>query len=203
MTYMLSIQQVAHRGLHLNDNGDGTLSVVSEPAWFSKQRSIVISQISRSEDELEPIAKCVPYTKDGSRPSLPNERSESAGLQASASSLTPQKGDAEAMMKYIRPFLQPQTLEVILRSQHVQECLELPKVRDIEWNNERMSRLSFKEVLPRDVSSLIIQATGEPAPKPCSYCSNQKGPYIGCIVISQTAPLGLQERITSWYVVPF
>ena len=188
--------QVAHRGLHLNDNGDGTLTEVARPAQFAGQQSVVVSQITRSQDELGPVATCAPYKKNASRPSLPN------GHSAPGTPTPSFQSDPEAMMRYLRPFLHQPDLDAAFKNQHVQQCLELPKVRDIEWNTERIAKTPFRDTLPRDISSLIIQITGDVAGFLCSNCMDGTGPYKDCVLISREAPEELQQHITSWSVCP-
>ena len=103
------------------------------------------------------------------------------------------------MIAYLRQnFRDLPDLETILKASHIQQCLALPRVRDIEWNTERIARSPFKGRFPRDVSSLIIQVTGEYAGSPCERCAKGKGPYKGCVVISPDAPAELQRVVRSW-----
>jgi len=193
--------QGTHRGLHFNDNGDGTLSVVGAPPSFANERSIVVSQRSRSQEEMEPLAECIPHKKAvAPRPSLPTEHKETTDPSATAGSSSPAQGDPQAMMRYLRPHLHQTNLDQAFKSYHVEICLALPRVRDVVWNKDRLEKAPFKDTLPRDISSMIIQLTGDYAAKPCDHCVDRRGPYEGCVLIRPDAPLEMQKIITSWSV---
>jgi hypothetical protein len=51
--------------------------------------------------------------------------------------------------------------------------------------------------MPRDVSALIVQVTGDPAPKPCNRCSDGKGPFLSCIMVSARADSGPLKNFLS------
>lgn len=97
------------------------------------------------------------------------------------------EGGALEIWNYIRPHLSSFT--ECPDSSWIPELLELPKVRDIVWNNTFVAHNVFKDKVSRDVATLIMQVTGEIPDKTCSRCRDGKGPYGECIVISSEAPI--------------
>lgn len=100
---------------------------------------------------------------------------------------------SELVWEYIKPHLAKTT--AIPDKGWVKELLPLPRVRDLRWNPHRSS--DFYETHPRDISCLIIQVTGDEAPKPCTKCARGKGPFAGCVVISRDAPPEVRARMVS------
>jgi hypothetical protein len=70
---------------------------------------------------------------------------------------------------------------------YVRALITLPRVRDLEWNAVRQAQHPFHDSKPRDISALLIQLTGEPAPEPCTRCQVGKGPFEGCVMIAREA----------------
>ena len=104
-----------------------------------------------------------------------------------------QDGDAAALWSYLQPHLVKHKGADIPTQGWVPQLLTLPQVRDLDWNTPWLATHPYNDTNPRDISCLIIQATGEPAPKPCERCSHGKGPFRSCIMISSKAkngPLG-------------
>jgi hypothetical protein len=73
----------------------------------------------------------------------------------------------------------------------VPQFLQMPRVRDIEWNTAFLAKHPFLVSVTRDISSLLMQVTGDPAAEPCLRCQEGLGPYKGCIQLSTSAPKGL------------
>ena len=96
-------------------------------------------------------------------------------------------GDWKPLWQYIQPFLVRHKGPAPPKKGHVKELVVLPRVRDLEWNDSWVASHPFLDSLPRDVSSLVIQLTGEPAPEPCSRCAEGKGPFDTCVMMSRRA----------------
>ena len=77
----------------------------------------------------------------------------------------------------------------------VSHLINLPRVRDIEWNTPWIYTHPFRDSKSRDVSAVIIQVTGEPAPTPCNKCAKGKGPFKGCVMISSGAQYPPLRRV--------
>lgn len=96
-------------------------------------------------------------------------------------------GDWKPLWQYIQPFLVRHKGPAPPKKGHVKELVVLPRVRDLRWNDSWVASHPFLDSLPRDVSSLVIQLTGEPAPAPCSRCAEGKGPFDTCVMMSRRA----------------
>ncbi|KAK3905967.1 hypothetical protein C8A05DRAFT_30204 [Staphylotrichum tortipilum] len=96
------------------------------------------------------------------------------------------QGDAASLWNYIEPHLVKHKGTPPAKG-YVQKLLQLPRVRDLDWNAPWLAAHSFNDTNPRGISALIIQATGEPAPHPCKNCASGRGPFRSCVVISSKA----------------
>lgn len=198
-----------HRKAMFNDNMDGTLSLVG--SYTQKNESgmspaVVVSK--RPVDPTEPpmLEPSIPVKQQR------REQRESMSLMTALSAtnsteggivrtdLTPvspelpqnpsppgnaDPGSSEKMWEYIRPFLTVHdSIPVINWVRHV---IHLPRVRDIKWNEERNKEFPYRDSHPRDITALIVYATGIEAPSPCAFCADGKGPFVGCIMISPRA----------------
>lgn len=105
--------------------------------------------------------------------------------------------NARALWAYIRPHLVKHTSPDPPAMGWVRELLTVPRVREIDWNTPWLAAHPFTDSMPRDISALIIQVTGDPAPEPCERCKSGRGPFKSCIMISANAPNGPQQAIIS------
>lgn len=102
--------------------------------------------------------------------------------------------NASEMWEYIRPYLSK--FKQCPNSGWVPELISLPRVRDMGWNEGWILKNGFRDAKAQDISTLIIQVTGERPPNPCSRCrKGDKGPYGECIVISRAADPRARSRI--------
>lgn len=102
-------------------------------------------------------------------------------------------GDGGALWQYLQPFLIKQKGKPIPTKGWVQQLITLPMLRPLDWNTVWLETHPFTDTNPRDISALVLQVTGDPAPAPCDKCSDGKGPFRSCIMISskaQEGPLG-------------
>ncbi|TLD17639.1 uncharacterized protein PgNI_00957 [Pyricularia grisea] len=76
---------------------------------------------------------------------------------------------------------------------YVPEFLQMPFVREMQWNEPWLEYHPWTDSSPRDITSLLMHRTGEVSSKPCERCSKKLGPYSGCITI----PLGLSPATQS------
>lgn len=109
-------------------------------------------------------------------------------LTASGQGLS--RADPKALWGYLQPHLVKHKGSEIPISGWVPQLIALPRVRDLDWNTGWLYTHPFHDTNPRDVSTLIIQVTGEPAPKPCNRCRDGVGPFRSCIMISSKAQSG-------------
>ena len=106
-------------------------------------------------------------------------------------------GDAAVLWGYLQPHLSKYRGPDIPAQGWVRQLVTLPRVRDVDWNTPWLSAHPFSDTNPRDISALIIQVTGEPAPQPCNKCATGRGPFASCVVISTRAPNGPLGNILS------
>jgi len=100
------------------------------------------------------------------------------------------EGDGPAeLWGYLQPLLSETTSPP--DGGFVKQLLTLPRVRRVQLLPPKMpdgtfgSHIrTFHEKTPRDVASLVIQATGDIPPEPCQRCLAGKGLMKGCVVIA-------------------
>ncbi|KAK4248291.1 hypothetical protein C7999DRAFT_13707 [Corynascus novoguineensis] len=206
-----------HRGAQLHDNEDGTFSerrigrlrrlpneasaplpavVVSRGPPDSAESPVVTPSISSYR-----VGKSNMDGRDGNTAELEDEKDE---IDPDTLSITSDlvlddgmEGDASALWYYIQPYLVKHKGRNIPSSGWVQELLSLPRIRDPDWNEAWISTHPYKDTLTRDISALVLQITGEIAPKPCKRCSKGLGLFKSCVVISRKANEGPIRSIIS------
>jgi hypothetical protein len=101
--------------------------------------------------------------------------------------------DPDALWAHILPFAGKYTKE--RNCAILQPWLQLPRVRDIELNEEFSAHFPWKVFERCDIISLIIYVTGTQAPTPCNYCRRQRGGiFPRCVMIADDAPIDLRKR---------
>lgn len=94
--------------------------------------------------------------------------------------------NASKLIAYLAPILRNRGVTdpyAVLKLDWFKDFLSLPQQRTIQWNlNSRASTWSYRHKI--DLSSLLIQITGESPPQPCERCASGGGLYEGCFVIS-------------------
>lgn len=199
----------SHKKAMFNDNMDGTLSLVgsythknesgmSPPVVVSKkpvdpkeppmlEPSIPVKEMRRNKDASLLLKTVLTATS-------PTEESLVMTDLKSMSPKPPQHpsppanadpGSSEKMWEYIRPFLTVH--DSIPTKNWVRHIIHLPRLRDVEWNEERNKEFPYRDSHPRDITALLICVTGVRAPTPCAFCAEGKGPFVGCFMISPDA----------------
>ena len=200
--------QRLHRGAQLHDNEDGTLSERT-PAFprrggsVQKQPAVVVSRGPADPSEPGPVAPSYPaaalrgqalgLSSLGTKKLL-DETNESSPVQAEEHA---QDEHAEDLWSYLQPHLVKHQGPKIPTQGWVRHLITLPQVRQLDWNRPWLSTHPFSDTNPRDISALIVQVTGEPAPSPCDRCREGKGPFSSCIMISTKAASGPVGNILS------
>ncbi|KAK4098319.1 hypothetical protein N658DRAFT_499560 [Parathielavia hyrcaniae] len=201
-----------HRGAKLHDNEDGTFSELEQTqlrGGASKQPAIVVSRGTADPSDPPPRTPSYPASVLRRRtldtPELPMSDLE-ADVDPSPSVTpshfvpgpTPQPdGDAAALWSYLQPHLIKHKDKNIPTQGWVWSVITLPRVRDLDWHSEWLSRNKFSDTHPRDITALIVQVTGDPAPTPCNRCSAGKGPFRSCVMMSSKAHSGPLRSILS------
>ncbi|KAL7628520.1 hypothetical protein AAE478_000035 [Parahypoxylon ruwenzoriense] len=214
----------AHRAWLLNDNEDGTLSLVRKiNANGTRAPAKIISKQPLDPKEPPMARPSVPHSSSNrllndaaSSPSPAGgsgyEVSNSGQLRASVfgSSLTNQAaltptptllstegilGETGTMLwKYIQPLLTQTPLSPIPRRGHVPELLQC-LTRVRDIQLNPDTQFPYNEKRDQDIAAMIIQAAGREAERPCKRCQQGKGPFLGCIVLPPHAPLSVRRSI--------
>lgn len=139
------------------------------------------------------ITPTVSAQQQKTKPVVSNRRHSEPGRTASTSEATAQEmGDSNAMWEHIKPHVQ--TTKTMPQTGHVPQLITLPWRRDVQFNP---NSTGFHASIPKDISALIIQLAGEPAPFACNRCKSGRGPFQGCYVLPTTAPAEQQRNIIS------
>jgi hypothetical protein len=194
-----------HYAAMLKDTNDGAFEIVG---YYDENRVLGNGGTFLSNPPSLPVVVAQSRGTAPGNPTIPSLRSrradaaDDAGEEVSRpmseaailSAMTPENAQrARAMWDYIRPHLH--STKTIPASGHVKELLPLPRVRDLKWNPNCIQ--GFIEKVPRDVSCMIIQVTGEEAPAPCTECVKGKNPFDGCVVIARDAHPDVRSRMIS------
>jgi hypothetical protein len=102
-------------------------------------------------------------------------------------------GNVQEFWSYLQPYLVKHKGPTIPPQGWVRRLITLSRVRDLDWNVPWLATHPYTDTHPRDISALVLQVTGDPAPTPCGRCRDAKGPFQSCIMISTKAeadPLG-------------
>ncbi|TLS23037.1 uncharacterized protein PpBr36_06125 [Pyricularia pennisetigena] len=136
-------------------------------------------------DPHNPMKKASPERRNaGLDVSIHGQNASSNSAPANAESAW------EFCLKYIQNY---EHRRKIPEKQYVKEFLQLPFVREMQWNEEWLKDHPWKDSVPRDISSLLMHRSGEISTKTCERCASKSGPYVGCITI----PLGLSPASQS------
>ncbi|KAK3378721.1 hypothetical protein B0T24DRAFT_520959 [Lasiosphaeria ovina] len=198
----------SHRGVMLHDNEDGTFTKVGsylDTLDSTRKPAIVVSR-GGSADSPHLLAPKMPPMDI---PRLSLSRGSGTSKAAQDSILDDHDGDtpmldaanyshdenAQTLWKYLQGLLVKHKGPRWPQEDHVGKLITLPRVRELEWNAIRAVDHPFLDSKPRDISAMIIQVTGEPAPEPCTKCKDGKGPFLGCVMISRTAHLDAVDTI--------
>lgn len=194
-----------HYAAMLNDNNDGAFEIIG---YYDENRVLGNGGTFPSHPPSLPVVVSQSGWKAPGNSDVPSLRPRRAKAAEDAeeevsrpmseaailSAMTPEDARrARAMWDYIRPYLH--STKTIPASGHVKELLPLPRVRDLKWNPNCIQ--GFVERVPRDVSCMIIQVTGEEAPAPCTECVKGKNPFDGCVVIARDANPDVRSRMIS------
>ncbi|KAL2193456.1 hypothetical protein P885DRAFT_45425 [Corynascus similis CBS 632.67] len=206
-----------HRGAQLHDNEDGTFSErrIGHLRRLPKEASgplpaVVVSRGPPDSAESPVVTPSIPSYRVG-KSNMNGRDANTAELEDEKDEIDPDtlsitsdpvlddrmEGDTNALWNYIQPYLVKHKGRNIPSSAWVQELLSLPRVRDPDWNEAWISTYSFKDTLPSNISALVLQITGEIAPKPCKKCSKGLGLFKSCVVISRKANEGPIRSIIS------
>lgn len=200
---------LVHRASLLNDNEDGTLSVVKKVTG-----RIPASVVSKKPLDREEPPMATPYLTYTSRYKVPggatstssqtdliesiskraHDKAPSSPMVGSPTTRPPLGESGMGFWKYIQSKLVHTPLYPIPRRGHVLQLLQhLPRIRNVEFNPHALK--PFRESRDQDISAMIIQAAGKRAKVPCGRCRMGKGPFRGCYVIPTSAPLSLRQSI--------
>ncbi|GAB1315463.1 hypothetical protein MFIFM68171_05673 [Madurella fahalii] len=158
-----------HRTDSLNDNGDGTFSVVGSHRGSAAR---VVSRNPLDPSEPPMVDVCLP----GDAWERSTQLKKRSMNQPSATSSTPSTvvGVLNEPWKYICSQVDGQLPNP--DTPGLKPLLNLPRVRDLVTTSTLTSNL-----VPKQIAALLIQVTGEVSPKACSECRRHKGPFTSCV----------------------
>jgi hypothetical protein len=181
--------QTTHRCSNLNDNGDGTFSVVGS---HNGKAPRVVSSNPPGPDEPPPIApRLSPHIEEGrmaerqkSAVALSRGPTSSSVDKPPAPSVT-SSGGQDNLWDHIssRAAVQPTDRE----TPEARILLRYPKTRDLNI----VSLYWLAAANPRLVPSLILQVVGVQNPNPCTECRRHDGPFDSCV----SAPANLMQQV--------
>ncbi|KAK3687743.1 hypothetical protein B0T22DRAFT_138109 [Podospora appendiculata] len=192
----------AHYAYLFNDNGDGTLSQTGVykrkklgPGGkiIYKAPPLVVSRNPIDQSKEGPLLLAQPpdSAAQDQATSVSNNTETGENRESPVSEL---RSDPKGLWEYIQPLLDH--TDAIPDSGFVKELLPMPRQRDLVINPYRTFE-KFDEKMPRDISAMIIQVTGEKVPKGCSRCREGRGPFQGCVVIARKSNAEARSRYIS------
>ena len=183
---LLKFPQRAHFGTRLNDNGDGTFSILG--VYQTQQ----ISAAGTPQNKSPPIVvsqdtSVTTGLADGGETEQALRAEPQGNKDANASG--PNRV-WDLVSSYVIPDQPPS-------GAYVQELLHLPQKRELGFNLSRSGGCKFEEKTHRDIAAMIIQLTGDSPPLECTRCRDNKGIFDKCIVISTQAFPDARSRYIS------
>ena len=191
--------QRVHFAAILNDNCDGTFSVKdvyrSKAAMgkgcriLTKAPPVVVSKEPLKSGSPVPKAQLPSYL--ASRPPMEGfEAPETISTQIRSTRRRMAQGSEEAeLWAYIQPHLI--TTTSMPKATVIRQLLAVPRQRELQYN---LRGTRFYETSYRDIAAMLIQVTGDVPPDSCTRCRKGKGPFQGCVIMSQSAHLEAKER---------
>ncbi|KAF7516215.1 hypothetical protein G7054_g14249 [Neopestalotiopsis clavispora] len=205
-----------HRAVELHDNKDGTFSIERSYSRDGRTPAIVLSKGPLDPLEPEMPEPTLPVSKLGkkgpaqaknnntvvkksSKRRRPSSQVAELNSLAKASTIEHPRIPAESRVvttwkTLVWPHLQNTPSSPIPSTGYVPSLLPLPIKRSLVFNKDAPVYFERKT---QDISALIIQITGAEAPEPCARCSEGRGPFSGCIVVSPDAPVQVRNQVTS------
>lgn len=217
-------RQAKHKKCLLNDNMDSTFSVIGsyneknergvtpavvvsrnpldpnaspmKPASLSKRYHASLTNSRRKQDVPTARRAAVDTADVSDRISPTDFQAEPVGpAEALEPVVQSDTGDTRVIWEYVAPFLKVHKEMPYLN--WARFVATLPRVRDLVWNAERIREHPYRDSHARDVTALMVQITGIEAEYPCRTCSEGKGPFKGCIMISPAAPAQAKSGVLS------
>ncbi|KAK4118806.1 hypothetical protein N657DRAFT_659378 [Parathielavia appendiculata] len=170
-----------HKSCSLNDNGDGTFSIVNSPHKLNAPR--VVSRNPLDPKEPPPPAPRPPIQSSDARmadrPKITEPVSTGAlstGFNEAPDSSAAASTSSGQLWDHISS--RAAWLPLDRESPEAKILLRYPKMRDL---NIVSAPLLAAEANTRLVPSLILQAVGEENPNPCTECRRRDGPFDSCV----------------------
>ncbi len=182
-----SFIKTTHKSNDLNDNGDGTFSVVGS---HNRNGPRVVARKSLDPSEPPLRAPCLPPSL-ADRPShgLEMEREEGSTPITTPPSRVASSTPAPTNKKVVAAASATDVVELwdylcshidgIMPIPHDPAhklLLSLPKMRDLDPVEPLAANIN-----ERQITGLIIQAIGEQAPSACTECRRNNGPFASCV----------------------
>lgn len=201
-----NISQIKHRGSLLNDNQNGTLSIIGVYnrliPGYGYCAPLVISRNHLDKNEPPMVAskapgyvpvdstKAKPQPEPTGRtpvdPPRPAQAVRTHGVEPPTSST---HSGAKRIWNYILPFL-PLSLDPDIFDTEVVRLFALPLLQSVQWRNTWMKRRLDNDrfqIFAILVHVLGVERKAESSEKPCSLCSRGEGPFEGCWTLPRNA----------------
>ncbi|KAH6843364.1 hypothetical protein B0I37DRAFT_216685 [Chaetomium sp. MPI-CAGE-AT-0009] len=184
-----------HKSCSLNDNGDGTFSVVG---LHNDAAPRVVSKKPLEPNEPPPPPPCLPPYSLESRMAGRQKGSATESRAASPGTSNEASGDvtgarSESAVDRLWDHIRSAVPELSLSDGQTPEMeilLRLPKVRDLNIIPGTLpSDLNRKQI-----TALAIQLVGEQNPRACSECRRHDGPFDCCVSL----PGHAAQRLYHW-----
>jgi hypothetical protein len=200
-----AIVQVKHKGNLLNDNQNGTLSIVgaynSPLEGYNHCAPLVISQnpLAKNEPPME-ASKAPGYVRVGDTNGKPQPRpmdhtalnparsAQSAQINRVGTPKFDTHSGAKQVWNHILPFL-PLSLDPGIFDPEVIRLFALPLLQRVQWKKTWMKRRLDND--RRQLFAILVHVLGVDrngsGEKPCSLCIRGEGPFEGCWTLPKAA----------------
>ncbi|KAI1465600.1 uncharacterized protein F4812DRAFT_103859 [Daldinia caldariorum] len=183
-----------HRASLLNDNDDGTLSIVKKV----EADGIIMPAKVVSRKPLDPGESPLKEPSFSKPAMVASYQTPSTSAILGANTLISEDDIGKvgmALWKYVQGHLINTPLSPIPQSNDVRMLLKyMVHIRDVVWNTKIQTK--FREADAKYISAIILQVAGQKAQAPCDKCMEGKGPFQGCFVLPPNAPWSLRQLIT-------
>lgn len=194
-----------HRGCLLNDNRDGTLSLVgyynkplpgekTAPALIVSKNPLDKTEPPMLQASLPSSAAFEKETKQKVKPKIMSNRTAALPLQPGGNTTLSLTGDAKKLWDYMLGFLPDSPGSMVFDPQTIR-LFSLPRRRNIQW------RVSWDRHRLRDdkneILGLLLYLVGEEYEKECTNCRRHQGPFPGCLCLPKEADYELHQSVKS------
>ena len=197
MLMWLTSFQAGHTRAKMNDNDDGTLSIVGWQSDDGNRKPAIVTSRKPLDPSEPPMPTPAPPEIYLKKQKAAQELEETKRPQ-SKNGLCDLDEREIKLYEYIERYARKASLPTMLSDEYIPDLLSLPRLRKVSFNQRAEPYSdSCSESSNKNVVAFIIQVTGRRARDPCSRCQKHKGPFLGCYLMSDKATRSIQKRIQS------